>query len=103
MQRSPREAPLPLEMQGRWTIPDEPSFEVRIEGGEVVWAGTASNYDYKETEESEGAVAVSLCIEDEDGADEFGHASIVGLLYTPDGQLHVYNLDFAEQLVRSGD
>ncbi|WP_430423997.1 hypothetical protein [Phenylobacterium sp.] len=103
MPRSPREAPLPPQMQGRWTLPDDPSFEVRIEGGEVIWAGAASNYDYKETEESEGAVAVSLCIEDAEGADEFGHASILGLLHTPEGQLHVHNLDFAEQLVRSSD
>ncbi len=95
-----RDAPLPEEMQGRWLDPDDPSTLLIVDGAEITCLGKPVAYDYKEVEEVEGALTVTLKINDESQEDEFQRANITGLVFTPDETLHAYNVKFACEFVR---
>jgi len=53
--------------------------------------------------DQDGALMVSLNIENVAKRDAFQRSTITGLVLTPEGDFHAYNAKFAIQLVRSGD
>ncbi|WP_136444011.1 hypothetical protein [Pacificoceanicola onchidii] len=101
MERFDREAPLPAQMQGRWVEAEDSASELIIEGGDILCFGAAVAYDYKLMGEDDGAVVVSLRVEDDAQDDAFQRANITELVLTPDGEFHAYNVKFSSQFVRS--
>ncbi|WP_416049504.1 hypothetical protein [Cupriavidus basilensis] len=102
MNRLPREAPLPRQMQGRWVDAENPSSELVVIGGEITCYGAVVEYDYKDVAEEAGALSVSLGIDDESNFDSFQRANITGLVITPDGEFHAYNAKSGAHFVRPG-
>ncbi len=100
MERAGRNAPLPTEMQGRWVDVEDPSSELVVSGSEVSCFGQTVEYDYKVVGENEGALTVSLKINDEANEDTFQRSNITGLVITPEGDFHAFNVKFASQFVR---
>lgn len=100
MERVGRDAPLPAEMQGRWVDADDPSTKLVVSGGEVSCFGQTIGYDYKLVGEDDGALTVSLKLNDETNADTFQRSNITELVLTPEGEFHAYNVKFASQFVR---
>lgn len=88
-------------MQGHWRAVEERDVEVAISGGEVVAFGRPVDYDTKTIEHVDGAVVVTLEVADPDREDAFVRENIVGLVITPDGEFHVYNVKFGMQLERA--
>jgi hypothetical protein len=101
MQKLDRLAPLPHDMQGKWRDVDDASSHLMIDGGEVTCFGQVVAYDYKLVGTMDGALTVSLKINDEAAEDSFQRANITELVVTPDGELHAYNLTFASQFERA--
>jgi hypothetical protein len=101
MRRHERKLALPSDMQGRWIAMDEPSFELFVDGGEVTCGGQRVEYDYKEVEEVAGAIIVTLRVSNTAQEDTFQRANITGLVITPDGEFHAYNVKFASQFIRA--
>jgi len=101
MEQLLREVPLPAQMQGRWVDADDSSVELIVSGGEVSCFGQTVDYDYKLVEEEDGALTVSLRINDRANEDTFQRSNITGLVVTPDGEFHAYNVKFASQFVRA--
>ncbi len=87
-------------MQGHWVGVDDPASELIVDGGEIICFGTIVNYDHKEVVQKDGALTVSLGIDDDSKLDAFQRANITGLVLTPEGQFHAYNVKFALQFVR---
>jgi hypothetical protein len=100
MERLGRDAPLPREMQGRWTNIEDSTSELIVQGGEVSCFGKPVAYDFKLVGNDDGALTVSLKIEDEAAEDTFQRANITELVITPEGDLHAYNVKFASQFTR---
>ena len=48
------------------------------------------------------ALTVSLGVDDEASEDTFQRANITGLVITPEGEFHAYNVKFAARFVRTG-
>jgi hypothetical protein len=92
--------PLPPEMQGRWKDVDDETSELIINDGDVTCFGQAIVYDYKLVDSIDGALTVSLKIEDEARDDEFQRANVTELVITPEGEFHAYNTQFASQFVK---
>jgi hypothetical protein len=88
-------------MQGRWVDADDPSAELIVCGAEITCFGRTVEHDYKEIREVDGALTVSLKVHDEAKEDAFQRANITGLVITPEGELHVYNVKFASHFVRA--
>lgn len=88
-------------MQGRWLDADAPSSELVITGGEISCFGKVVEYDYKVVSREDGALSVSLKIEDETKEDAFQRANITGLVIAPDGEFLAYNVKFSCQFVRA--
>ena len=101
MNRLGREAALPREMQGRWVDADAPSSELVVNVGEIICYGQTVEYDYKEISEEDGFLSVSLEINDKSNEDTFQRTNITGLVITPEGDFHVYNVKFSAQFVRA--
>jgi len=101
MEQLGREAPLPAEMQGHWMDADDPSAALVVSGGEVCCFGQTVEYDYKIVGEDDGALTVSLKINDEANEDTFQRSNITELVITPEGEFHAYNLKFASEFVRA--
>jgi uncharacterized glyoxalase superfamily protein PhnB len=102
MDRLGREAALPPEMQGRWVDADDSSSELIVNGGEITCFGRLVEHDYKEVVEKGGALTVTLHVDDEASEDAFQRANITGLVITPEGEFHAYNVKFATRFVRAG-
>ena len=100
MDRLRRDAPLPGKMQGRWVGADDQSAELVVDGGDITCFGQAVAYDYKDVGEEDGALVVSLGIDDAAGEDTFQRTNIVGLVIAPDGSFHVWNAKFTAHFVR---
>jgi hypothetical protein len=100
MERVGRDAPFPAKMQGRWIDVEDPSCELIVSGGEVSCFGQTVEYDYKLAGEDDGALTVSLKINDEANEDTFQRSNITELVVTPEGDFHAYNVKFASQFVR---
>ena len=101
MNRLGRDAPLPNEMQGRWFDVENQSSELFVNGGEVSCFGIPVEYDFKLICTDDGALTVSLKIDDEANEDSFQRANITELVITPEGELHAYNTQYASQFVRA--
>jgi len=101
MERVGRDAPLPDEMQGRWTDVEDPTSELIVQGGEVTCFGQPVAYDYKLTDAVDGALTVSLKIDDQAKEDTFQRANVTVLVITPEGDFHAYNVKFASQFERA--
>jgi hypothetical protein len=102
MGRLGREASLPREMQGRWVDAEDASSQLIVHGGEITCFGRPVEYDYKNINEKDGALTVSLGVDDEASEDSFQRVNITGLVITPEGELHAYNVKFAARFVRTG-
>ena len=100
MPRVGRDASLPDEMQGQWIAVDERSSTLIIEGGEITCFGRLVEYDYKEIDQEDGALTVSLKIKNAADEDTFQRANITELVLTPEGEFHAYNVKFGTQFVR---
>jgi hypothetical protein len=100
MERVGRDAPLPTEMQGCWVDVEDPSSELVVTGGEVSFVGQGVEYDYKLIGEDDGALTVSLKVNDATKEDTFQRSNITELVVTPEGDFHAYNVKFASQFVR---
>jgi hypothetical protein len=96
-----RGAPLPEAMQGRWIDVDDPSGELRVEGGEVRYRGNPVDYDFKVVGEEDDALTVDLKVNDPAREDTFQRENITGLVIDPEGDLHGFNVKFASQFVRA--
>ncbi|MDT3380700.1 hypothetical protein ACETRX_00955 [Labrys portucalensis] len=101
MERLEREAPLPVEMQGHWVDMDDPSTELVVDGSEVTCFGQKIPYDYKLIAKDDGAVTISLKIDDAANEDTFQRSNVTELVITPEGNFHAYNVKFASQFVRA--
>jgi len=87
-------------MQGHWVAVDDPSAYLMVEGGHITCFGHAVEYDYKEIDQVDGALTVSLMINNEAEEDTFARANITGFVLTPQGEFCVYNVKFVTQFVR---
>ncbi|CAB3739669.1 hypothetical protein LMG27174_06576 [Paraburkholderia rhynchosiae] len=58
-------------MQGRWITPDDPHSALVVDGGEITCFGAVVNYDHKVVTEENGALNVSLGVNDESRLDDF--------------------------------
>lgn len=101
MERLGRDAPFPAEMQGRWRDVETPRSELIVKGSDVVCFGETVAYDYKLVDTVDGALTVSLKIDDQAGEDDFQRSNITELVVTPEGDLHAYNVKFASQFERA--
>ena len=101
MERLERDAPLPPGMQGRWIDVEDSTSELIVEGSEITCFGRPVIYDYKLLDRIDGALTVSLQIDDQAGEDTFQRSNITDLVITPDGEFHAYNVKFAMQLARA--
>jgi hypothetical protein len=99
MTRLDRTASLPEEMQGRWVEVADGSILI-VDGGEITCFGRAVEYDYKEISEIDGALTVTLGINDEAQEDAFQRANITGLVISPEGDFLAYNVKFGCEFVR---
>jgi hypothetical protein len=99
MTRLDRTASLPEEMQGRWVEVDNGSMLI-VDGGEITCFGQVVEYDYKEISEIDGALTVTLRINDEAQEDTFQRANITGLVISPEGDFLAYNVKFGCEFVR---
>jgi hypothetical protein len=101
MERLGRAEPLPDAMQGRWVDVDDPSGVLVVSGGEVTCFGQVVAYDYKTIGSDDGALTVSLKVDNKADEDVFQQDNITELVITPEGDLHAYNVSFASQFVPS--
>jgi hypothetical protein len=95
-----RDTPLPVEMQGRWIVDDEPTSILVVDGGEVTCFGAVVDYDYKEIDEIEGALTVNLRVDDEAAEYDFNRQNIIGLVITPEGEFLGFNTKFSASFTR---
>lgn len=100
MERQDSNISLPSEMQGRWKDVDDETSELIINNGDVTCFGQAIAYDYKLVDTIDGALTVSLKIEDEARDDEFQRGNVTELVVTPEGEFHAYNTRFASQFIK---
>ncbi|RFC00696.1 hypothetical protein B5K08_02205 [Rhizobium leguminosarum bv. trifolii] len=101
MERLGRDAPLPEEMQGRWRDVEDHSSELVVQGGDIFCFGQPVAYDYKVIESEDGALTVTLKIDNEAEEDSFQRANITGLVITPEGDFCAYNVKFSSQFERA--
>lgn len=103
MERFDRKSPLPAEMQGEWSDVEHPASRLIIQGGEIICFGETVVYDYKLVDTVDGALTVSLRIEDQTAEDAFQRANITELVVTPEGDFHAYNVKFSSEFKRADD
>ncbi|MDK2766557.1 MULTISPECIES: hypothetical protein [unclassified Sphingomonas] len=101
MERQDRSVSLPTQMQGRWVDAEDSTSELVVSGGEVSCFGKLVAYDFKLLGTDDGALTVSLKINDPAGEDDFQRSNVTELVITPEGEFHAYNTQFASQFVRS--
>ncbi|MBY8823854.1 hypothetical protein [Sphingomonas colocasiae] len=101
MERQDRDVSLPDQMQGRWVDVDDASSELVVVGSEVTCFGQEIVYDYKLVGTDNGALTVSLKIDDEAREDEFQRSNVTELVITPEGDFHAYNTQFASQFIKA--
>ncbi|WP_242128779.1 hypothetical protein, partial [Sphingobium sp. Sx8-8] len=101
MERQNRDVALPEQMQGRWTEIDDGVSVLVVTGGEVICFGQAIAYDYKLVGDDDGALTVSLKIEDKAREDDFQRSNLTELVISPEGEFHAYNTQFAIQFIKA--
>ncbi len=87
-------------MQGSWSDTNDPSSKLIINGGEITCFGQTVEYDYKLVSYEDGALTVSLRINNPASEDEFQRVNITELVITPEGEFHAYNTKFASEFIR---
>ena len=100
MNRLGRDEPLPPQMQGRWMGADDPLSELVVNGGAITCFGSVVKYDHKVIIEKDGALTVSLGVDDDSRIDDFQRENITGLVITPEGRFVVCNVKFGLEFVR---
>lgn len=100
MRVSQRDEPFPARMQGVWVDAEDPTSKLIVRGAEVACFGQEIAYDYKEIHEVDGALTVTLKITDASREDAFQRENITGLVITPEGEFHAYNVRFAAHFVQ---
>ena len=97
--KTDRRAPFPKGMQGRWQEADDPSVELLVSGGEIVWQGRVIDYDTKEVTQEEGGLTVTL---DASGWErrQALTRNLSGLVITNEGEFQIYGEKFATTFVR---
>lgn len=91
-----REAPFPLEMQGRWVEDEDRTWEVIVSGSEISWGGIDGDYQNKTfTVYEDGTIAVTLELEGEAEPEDY-----IQLAFLPDGSMFAHNVHFVARLVR---
>ncbi|MEL7204407.1 MAG: hypothetical protein AAFZ10_01285 [Pseudomonadota bacterium] len=103
MQRFDRDTPLPPEMQGEWIDAGDPTASLIVTGGEITCYDKVVEYDFKLMGREDGAVIVSLQVENPETEDDFQNANITDLVITPEGEFHAYNVGFSAQFVRPNE
>ncbi len=103
MNRFGRDEPLPPQMQGCWTVIDDPLSELVVNGGKITYLGSEVIYDHKVISEEDGALSVTLGIDDDARMDTFQRENITGLVITPENRFVVYNVRFALECIRPLD
>jgi len=88
-------------MQGRWVDVDDESSELVVVGSEVTCFGQEIAYDYKLVGTEDGALTVSLKIDDKAREDDFQRSNVTELVITPEGDFHAYNTQFASQFIKA--
>jgi hypothetical protein len=58
------------------------------------------NYDHKAIIDEDGALTVSLGVDDDSRLDDFQRENIAGLVITQEGRFLVYNVKFGLEFVR---
>jgi hypothetical protein len=101
--RADRDSPLPEQMQGRWVFEGDPVSRLVIEGGKITCRGQVVDYDYKEIGREDGALTVTLRVEEGKDEDSFQRANVTGLVVTPEGEFLGYNAKWGARFVRVGD
>jgi hypothetical protein len=101
MKRVGKDEHLPDKMQGTWFAIDDATVVLVIDGSNIQCFGKTILYDHKVIDYKDGAVTVSLKVNDPGAEDAFQRANITGLVITPSGDFHAYNVKFACQFVRT--
>ncbi|AYV45457.1 hypothetical protein CFHF_09620 [Caulobacter flavus] len=99
--KTDRKAPLPRQMQGRWREAGDPSVELIVSGGEILWQGRVVDYDSKEVTQEEGGLTVTLEVWGWERQEAL-RRSITGLVITPEGEFQIFNPKFATTFERKG-
>ncbi|MDG2528378.1 hypothetical protein [Caulobacter endophyticus] len=97
--KTDRRAPFPKPMQGRWREAGDPSVELIVSGGEIVWQGRVVDYDSKEVTQEEGGLTVTLEVWGWERQEALKR-SITGLVITPEGEFQIFNPKFAATFER---
>lgn len=87
-------------MQGRWRDIDDGSVLV-VDGFDVRFANMPVRHDYFVLDEDDGALSVTLGIDDPSREDAFQRENLTGLVIDPEGQFHAYNTRFGVTLERT--
>lgn len=87
-------------MQGRW-LDVADSSELVVEGFDVRFQGQLVRHDFFVVDEDDGALAVTLGIDDASGEDTFQRENITGLVIDPGGEFHAFNTRFSVTLARA--
>ncbi len=87
-------------MQGRWLDVDDGS-ELVVDGFDVRFQGQPVRHDFFVVDEDNGALAVTLGIDDVAGEDTFQRENITGLVVDPEGEFHAFNTRFGVTLARA--
>ncbi|MBH0112256.1 hypothetical protein I5E68_04715 [Novosphingobium sp. YJ-S2-02] len=103
MKQLGRDVPIPAAMQGRWIDAEDSAVELVVEGGEVTCFGQRVEYDYKLVDEENGALTVTLMVDNAVYEESFQRSNITGLVLTPEGEFHAYNVKFASQFIPTTD
>ncbi|CAN7760109.1 hypothetical protein [Paraburkholderia sp. SIMBA_054] len=79
---------------------DDPLSKLVVDEGEITCFGAVVNYNYKVITEMDGALTVSLGVDDDSRLDEFQRENITGLGITPEGRFLAYNVRLGLEFVR---
>jgi hypothetical protein len=71
-----------------------------VNGGEITCFGTVVKYDHKVIVAEDGALTVSLGVDEDSRLDDFQRENITGLVMTHEGRFLVYNVRFGLEFVR---
>jgi hypothetical protein len=98
MHRKP--TPLPALMQGRWQDTEDPDGVLVVDGFGVAYRGKAVAHDFFRIAEQDGALSVTLGVDDAAREDSFARENITGLVIDPEGQFHAWNTRFGATFER---
>ena len=95
-----RPTPLPAPMQGRWLDVADVGGVLLIEGFDVSYRGVAVTHNFFRIAEQDGALNVTLGVDDPTREDSFARENLTGLVIDPEGQFHAWNTRFGATFER---